>query len=149
MKADGLPRRPPSTANPWEATAAPSLDDIRELATAAYNALPAPFHALCGGAIEIRVADFAEDDVLEAVDAGSPFDLMGLFEGEGLAQADAMPRTGQMPNRIWLYRRPILDYWAEIDDPLGAIVTHVLIHEIGHHFGLSDDDMTAIETAAL
>jgi predicted Zn-dependent protease with MMP-like domain len=59
-----------------------------------------------------------------------------------------MPFTGQMPNAIWLYRRPILDYWAENDETLGAIITHVLIHEIGHHFGLSDDDMEAIEAAS-
>ncbi len=59
-----------------------------------------------------------------------------------------MPRTGQLPNRIWLYRRPILDYWAEHEETLGAIITHVLIHEIGHHFGFSDDDMEAIEDAA-
>ena len=78
----------------------------------------------------------------------SPFDLMGLFEGVGRAQDGAVPQTGQMPNRVWLYRRPILDYWAESEDTLGEIVTHVLIHEIGHHFGFSDEDMEAIEDAA-
>jgi len=72
------------------------------------------------------------------------FDLLGLFQGVGLPfRSEAAPV--QMPNMIWLYRRPILDYWAEHDDTLGAIITHVLVHEIGHHFGLSDDDMREIE----
>ena len=74
----------------------------------------------------------------------SEFDLLGLFQGVGLPfRAESAPT--QMPNMIWLYRRPILDYWAEHDETLGAIVTHVLVHEIGHHFGLSDDDMEDIE----
>jgi len=78
--------------------------------------------------------------------AESEFDLLGLFHGIGLPfRADV---TGQMPNMIWLYRRPILDYWADHDETLGDIVKHVLIHEIGHHFGLSDADMHAIEAAA-
>ena len=77
----------------------------------------------------------------------SDFDLLGLFQGVGLPfQSESMPEL--MPNMIWLYRRPILDYWAEHEDSLGAIVTHVLVHEIGHHFGLSDEDMEAIEASA-
>ena len=72
------------------------------------------------------------------------FDLLGLFQGVGLPfQSESAPT--HMPNMVWLYRRPILDYWAEHDETLGAIITHVLVHEIGHHFGLSDDDMAAIE----
>ena len=89
-----------------------------------------------------------DDDVLEAMNCESPFDLLGLFQGVGLAQASATPVTGTFPNMIWLYRRPILDYWAEHEETLGDLVTHVLVHEIGHHFGLSDDDMEAIEAAA-
>jgi len=77
----------------------------------------------------------------------SPFDILGLFEGIGLAHDSATEQTGRLPNRIWLYRRPILDYWAEHEETLGAIVSHVLIHEIGHHFGLSDDDMEALEAS--
>ena len=73
---------------------------------------------------------------------------MGLFRRIGLAQDGAPPTTGQFPNMIWLYRRPILDYWAEHEETLGALVTHVLVHEIGHHFGLSDEDMEAIEKTA-
>ena len=81
--------------------------------------------------------------------ASSPsIGLLGLFQGVGLAHAASVAETGQMPNMIWLYRRPILDYWAEHEETLGGVVTHVLIHEIGHHFGLSDDDMEAIEAAA-
>jgi predicted Zn-dependent protease with MMP-like domain len=79
--------------------------------------------------------------------AESEFDLLGLFQGVGLPfQSEIAPE--QMPNMIWLYRRPILDYWAEHEDTLGEIVTHVLVHEIGHHFGLSDEDMEAIEASA-
>lgn len=92
----------------------------------------------------IRIEDFPSADVLAEMKA-SEFDLLGLFQGIGLAQGgDAMP-TGAMPNMVFLYRRPILDYWAEHHETLGAIISHVLIHEIGHHFGLSDDDMARIE----
>ena len=83
--------------------------------------------------------------VLKELEAESPFDLLGLFSGVGLPQQGYAPQTGQMPNTIHLYRRPILDYWAEHDETLGKIISHVLIHEIGHHFGLSDADMEAIE----
>jgi predicted Zn-dependent protease with MMP-like domain len=85
--------------------------------------------------------------VLDHMGAENEFDLLGLFQGVGLpfrAESDPI----QMPNMIWLYRRPILDYWAEHEDTLGAIVKHVLVHEIGHHFGLSDADMEAIEASA-
>ncbi len=79
------------------------------------------------------------------MNARSEFDLLGLFQGVGLAQGPAARNSGSFPNMIFLYRRPILDYWAEHGESLGAIVTHVLIHEIGHHFGLSDEDMERIE----
>ena len=88
--------------------------------------------------------DFPTDEVLEHMGAQSDFDLLGLFQGVGLPfRSESV--SGQMPNMIWLYRRPILDYWAEHDETLGHIITHVLVHEIGHHFGLSDADMEAIE----
>ena len=125
---------------------APSLSDIEDLAAAAYAALPEDFRALCGD-IVIRVEDFPSGEVLRDMDA-EPFDLLGLFHGIGLAQDQAVPDTGRMPNMIHLYRRPILDYWAEHEETLGSLVTHVLVHEIGHHFGLSDDDMYAIEERA-
>lgn len=122
---------------------APSLSDIEELATAAFASLPEGFRALCGE-IVITVADFPTEDVQKDMDAG-PFDLLGLFQGVGLAHDAAVPETGRMPNMVFLYRRAILDYWAEHEETLGDIVTHVLVHEIGHHFGLSDDDMYGIE----
>ena len=122
---------------------APSLSDFEELASAAFEALPEAFRSQCGDVV-IRVQDFPDDDVLNDMDA-EPFDLLGLFQGIGLAQDQAVAETGRMPNMVFLYRRAILDYWAEYDEPLGGIVTHVLIHEIGHHFGLSDEDMERIE----
>ena len=131
----------------WAASGAPSLDDLEAMAVVGFAGLPEEFRKLTGE-VEIRVADFPENDALDELWIESEFDLLGLFVGTGLAHQAAVPYTGQMPNRIWLYRRPILDYWAEHEETLGHIVTHVLIHEIGHHFGLSDDDMEAIEAAA-
>jgi predicted Zn-dependent protease with MMP-like domain len=126
---------------------APSLDEIGAIARDAFAALPEHFRRLSGD-IEFRVSEFPEESVLDDLGVESEFDILGLFQGIGMAHDDAVPRTGQMPNMIWLYRRPILDYWAEHEETLGAIVSHVLVHEIGHHFGLSDDDMEAIEVAA-
>jgi predicted Zn-dependent protease with MMP-like domain len=125
---------------------APSLADIQELAEEAYARLPERFRKLCDGLV-IHVEDFPTSEVLGSMRAQTEFDLLGLFQGVGLPfQSEAVPEL--MPNMIWLYRRPILDYWAENEDSLGEIVTHVLVHEIGHHFGLSDADMEAIEAAA-
>jgi predicted Zn-dependent protease with MMP-like domain len=126
---------------------APSLDDLETIARDAYAALPDTFRALAGE-VPIRVTEFPEEDVLRDLGIESEFDILGLFQGVGMAHHAAVPQTGQMPNQIWLYRRPILDYWAEHEETLGAVVGHVLVHEIGHHFGLSDDDMEAIEAAA-
>ena len=122
---------------------APSISDIEELAAEAFRGLPDDFRALCGEVV-ISVTDFPTEEVQKDMDAG-PFDLLGLFQGIGLAHDAATPETGRMPNMVFLYRRAILDYWAEHQETLGAIVTHVLVHEIGHHFGLSDDDMYGIE----
>ena len=113
------------------------------MAEAAYRRLPQGFRALCEGLV-VRIADFPTDEVLDEMGLASEFDLLGLFQGVGLPfRSESAPV--QMPNMIWLYRRPILDYWAEHEEALGKIVTHVLVHEIGHHFGLSDDDMAGIE----
>ncbi|HEY4199691.1 MAG TPA: metallopeptidase family protein [Devosiaceae bacterium] len=117
------------------------------MAGAALRGLPSPFRELVKD-VTCVVADFPEDDVLDDLGIESPFDLLGLFHGIGLAQAGVVPASGQLPNRVWLYRRPILDYWAEHDDTLGAVITHVLVHEMGHHFGFSDEDMEAIEAEA-
>ncbi len=96
----------------------------------------------------IKVEDFPDDETLDEMECETPFDLLGLFRGVGLAQDQAVAETGRFPNMVWLYRRPMLDYWAEHDETLGHLVTHVLVHEIGHHFGLSDEDMEAIEREA-
>ncbi|HEV2957626.1 MAG TPA: metallopeptidase family protein [Xanthobacteraceae bacterium] len=137
----------PTSAPPaWRALTAPSLADMEALAIATFARLPEQFRALCRDLV-IQVDDFPSDEVLARMEAETEFDLLGLFHGVGLPfRSEAI--SGQMPNMIWLYRRPILDYWAEHEDTLGAIITHVLVHEIGHHFGLSDDDMAAIEAAA-
>jgi predicted Zn-dependent protease with MMP-like domain len=135
----------PASSDPavWRGAKAPSLDEIEELAAAAYRRLPQRFRQLCGNLV-IRVEDFPADDVINEMELEGEFDLLGLFHGVGLPfQSESAPV--QMPNMIWLYRRPILDYWAEHDETLGKIVTHVLLHEIGHHFGLSDEDIAAIE----
>jgi len=131
----------------WDGAKAPSQEALEVLAQAAFDRLPEAFRALCADVI-FNVTEFPEDDVLKELEAESPFDLLGLFSGVGLPQQGYAPQTGQMPNTIHLYRRPILDYWAENDESLGAIVTHVMVHEIGHHFGFSDEDMEAIEQAA-
>jgi predicted Zn-dependent protease with MMP-like domain len=122
---------------------APSISDIEELAAEAFRGLPDDFRALCGEMV-ISVTDFPTEEVQKDMAAG-PFDLLGLFQGVGLAHDAATPETGRMPNMVFLYRRAILDYWAEHEETLGDVVTHVLVHEIGHHFGLSDDDMYGIE----
>lgn len=140
-------RHSPSNASHWRDRFAPGLDDFEEMAKAAYRDLPQAFRDLCGE-VEIRIADFADDAALDSVGVEDPFDLMGLFEGIGLAQGGEASWTGRMPNAVWLYRRAILDYWAENEETLGAIVAHVLIHELGHHFGLSDEDMERIERQA-
>ncbi|HTV33754.1 MAG TPA: metallopeptidase family protein [Methylocella sp.] len=131
----------------WSGVFAPSLAELDDLAQSAFAALPEPFRSLCAD-LMIQVEDFPEEDVLDELNCASAFDLLGLFRGQGLAQSGASPITGQFPNRIWLYRRPILDYWSEHEETLNAIITHVLVHEIGHHFGLSDADMEAIEQTA-
>jgi len=130
----------------WTSLKAPSLDDIEAMAHEIFERLPGHFRELCGGLI-IRVDDFPTDEVLDDMEAESEFDLLGLFQGTGLPlQSNA--DIARLPNMIWLYRRPILDYWAEHEETLGELVRHVLIHEIGHHFGLSDDDMASIEADA-
>jgi predicted Zn-dependent protease with MMP-like domain len=136
-----------STPPDWSGMAAPSLAEFERLAEAAYAELPQTFRVLCEGLV-IRIEDFAEDEVLDHLGAESEFDVLGLFRGRGLAQGEAFGVSGQFPNMVWLYRRPILDYWAEHEETLGALITHVLVHEIGHHFGLSDGDMARIEQSA-
>ena len=119
---------------------------MEALARDIFGRLPRTFRYLSEGVI-IRVDDFPTDEVLDEMQAESEFDLLGLFQGTGLPH-QSHNDVARMPNMIWLYRRPILDYWAEHEETLGDIVRHVLVHEIGHHFGLSDNDMEAIEAGA-
>jgi len=134
---------PPSEPPEWRSRKAPTLAEFETLAIAAFRRLPERFRAMCQDLV-IRVEDFPTAEVVEEMEVESEFELLGLFHGVGLPfRHDSAPV--QMPNIIWLYRRPILDYWAEHEETLGAIVTHVLVHEIGHHFGLSDGDIEAIE----
>ena len=129
----------------WPTAKSPTLAEIEVIAHDAFARLPKHFRDLCEGVI-IQIDDFPTEEVLEELKAQSEFDLLGLFQGVGLpfqSSGDIAP----MRNMVWLYRRPILDYWAEHDETLGHIITHVLVHEIGHHFGLSDDDMETIEAS--
>jgi len=130
----------------WDGVEAPSLAALEAIADKAYARLPARFRALTGDVL-IRVEDFPTDEVLDTLGIDSPFDLLGLYSGIDLARK-SVSDVSTLPDMVFLYRRPILDYWAEHEEALGAIVTHVLVHEIGHHFGLSDADMERIEAEA-
>jgi len=130
----------------WSKQEAPSLAAFEAIADAAYRRLPDRFRALTGDLL-IRIEDLPTDEVLDSMGIESPFDLLGLYSGVDLASKSVMDVTS-VPDMVFLYRRPILDYWAEHEEALGAVVTHVLVHEIGHHFGLSDADMEHIESEA-
>ena len=135
-----------ASAKNWANKQAPSLADLEALASAAWQRLPRHFRELCDNVV-IRVEDFPTDEVLRELDLDSPFDLLGLFQGVSIDHRSVMDPSG-LPNMVYLYRRPILDYWAEHEETLEHLVTHVLVHEIGHHFGLSDADMAHIEATA-
>jgi predicted Zn-dependent protease with MMP-like domain len=130
----------------WADKQAPGLADFDRLAAAAWRRLPKEFRDMCGDVV-IRVEDFPTEDVVKEMRLQSAFDLMGLFHGVSIDKRSVMDPVA-MPNMVFLYRRPILDYWAEYEETLGGLITHVLVHEIGHHFGLSDADMTHIEAKA-
>lgn len=130
----------------WQCTTAPTLGDLEAMATAAWDRLPGHFRKISGDLV-IRIEDFASDDVLDELGIEDPLDLMGLYQGVSLdrkSNSDAV----REPDFVLLYRRAILDYWTDSEETLGDIVTHVLVHEIGHHFGFSDEDMEAIEAEA-
>jgi predicted Zn-dependent protease with MMP-like domain len=123
---------------------APSLDDFAVLAEAAFAALPAAFRKMAGEVL-FRVEDFADEEVLDSLGIEDPFDLTGLYHGVDVGSRSVLDPAPQ-PSMVFLYRRPILDEWAERGDvTLEALVEHVLIHEIGHHFGLSDAQIETIE----
>jgi predicted Zn-dependent protease with MMP-like domain len=121
----------------------PSLDEIEELAHRIFASLPAAFTAPCKG-IAIRVLDFAEDEILAEMEIESPFDLAGLYRGAPLTAKGAADFSQHL-DMVLLFRRPLLDWWAEDGMAFEDLIRHVLVHEIGHHFGFSDDDMERIE----
>jgi predicted Zn-dependent protease with MMP-like domain len=133
-------------ARRWRTARAPDLAEFEELADAAWRGLPRHFRDLCGDVV-VRVEEFASEEVLRELAIDDPFALMGLYQGISLNRRSVMDVL-RTPNMVFLYRRALLDCWAEGEETLGHLVTHVLIHEIGHHFGLSDADMARIEAAA-
>ena len=131
----------------WTDQTAPSLDDFARLARDAFDALPEPFRSLAGEVV-LRVDDYADEATLDEMGMQDPFELTGLYHGVDIGRRDSLGPAAE-PSRIFLYRRPILDEWCERGDVgLSEIIAHVLIHEIGHHFGLDDDDIHHIEDVA-
>ena len=131
--------------NVWQDRSPPTLADFEIIAAGAWVRLPGEFRKLCGDLL-IRIEDFALDEVLDELGIESPLDLMGLYQGVSLDKKSVsdVPRE---PDMVFLYRRAILDFWADGEETLGEIITHVLVHEIGHHFGFSDADMEEIEAS--
>lgn len=128
----------------WTGRFAPDLDTIEALAEAARAELP-PAFAQAAAAVALRVEDLAPDEMLDELDIEDPFELTGLYEGVPMIEKSVMDQPMQ-PDTIWLFRRPILDEWAARGDvTLGALVAHVMIHELAHHFGWSDDDIAVID----
>jgi predicted Zn-dependent protease with MMP-like domain len=121
----------------------PSLADLEAMAREQLSAIPEELRRHLGDLV-IRVDDFPDEETMEEMDLESPFDLLGLYRGVDLLQRSVMDQPMAL-DMICLYRRPLLDYWCETEEDLTRIVRHVLIHEIGHHFGFSDDDMERIE----
>jgi predicted Zn-dependent protease with MMP-like domain len=130
----------------WEGISAPDLAAFEEMAQAAWARLPEAFRAPAGDLL-IRIEDFATDEVLDALGIDDSFDLLGLYQGVSLDKKSTLD-VPQQPDMVFLYRRPLLDEWADSGETLGDIITHVLVHEVGHHFGFSDDDMERLEASA-
>ncbi|MEX2616347.1 MAG: metallopeptidase family protein [Alphaproteobacteria bacterium] len=125
---------------------APSLEEFERLADDAWRTIPAALRAAAKDVV-ICVEDFPDEDICREMELDSPFELLGLYQGVAINERSVMDGAADM-DMVFLYRRPMLDYWCESDEDLGHIVRHVLIHEIGHHFGFSDDDMEALEAEA-
>ena len=124
----------------------PTLSDMEAVAREAYANIPPELRGFVRDVV-IQVQDFPDDETMDEMECESPFDLLGLYRGVDLARKSVLD-TPEDVDMIFLYRRPILDYWCESEEDLSNVVRHVLIHEIGHHFGLSDDDMERIEQLA-
>jgi predicted Zn-dependent protease with MMP-like domain len=133
------------TTRNWSGVTVPQLADFEAMAAGAWERLPAEFRARAGDLL-IRVEDFPTDEVLDSLGLESPFDLLGLYQGVSLTQKSVMDLPRE-PDMVFLYRRPLLDVWAEGGETLGNLITHVLVHEVGHHFGFSDADMEEIEAS--
>jgi predicted Zn-dependent protease with MMP-like domain len=127
-------------------TFAPDAAEIERLADAAIARLPEHFRVHLRDVV-LRVDEFASEEVLEQLGIEDPFDLSGLYTGRRLGEQSSM-LSGELPAMVHLYRRPLLDEWAEGEVSLEELVTHVIVHEVGHHFGFSDAEMHAIEEAA-
>ena len=121
----------------------PSADEIAAIARGVLDQLPDPFSSSLGDVV-LLVEEFADKATLDQMGIDDPFELSGLYEGIPLTER-SVAESGTLPETIRLFRRPILDEWADGDDTLEHLVAHVLIHEVGHHFGFSDDDMHALE----
>ena len=126
-------------------TTPPTLEDFAAVAEQALADIPADLSALVDG-VALRVDDFPDEETVREMELESPFDLLGLYSGVPFGEK-TMAMAAQ-PDMIFLYRRPILDYWCDSGEDLTHVIKHVLIHEIGHHYGLSDDDMEALEAQA-
>ena len=126
--------------------AAPSAAEMEEIARRVLDSLPDPFAAHLKDVV-LQVEEFADEETLDAMGIEDSFDLTGLYEGVPLT-VKSVDQSGGLPDRIRLFRRPILDEWASGNDSLEHLVAHVLIHEAGHHFGFSDEDMHALEEGA-
>ena len=127
-------------------TFAPDAAAIEKLAEAAIARLPEPFRRHLDGVV-LRIDDFGDEAVLKELGIEDPFELSGLYTGRPIGEQSSM-LSGELPAMIHLYRRPLLDEWAETGVSLEELVTHVIVHEVGHHFGFSDEDMHAIEDSA-
>jgi predicted Zn-dependent protease with MMP-like domain len=136
----------PSEDIDWKFAQSPSLATFEALAQDAWIKLPSEFRALAGDVV-IRVEDFATEEVLDELEIDDAYDLTGLFQGVSLDK-QSVSDVSREPNMVFLYRRAIIDEWAAGDEELAHLITHVLIHEIGHHFGFSDEDMEALENEA-
>jgi predicted Zn-dependent protease with MMP-like domain len=125
-------------------TFAPSAADMEALARAALARIPEPFAAYLADVVLV-IEDFADEQTLRDMGMEDPFELTGLYSGRPVGEKDGFMGELPQPDTIHLYRRPLLDEWVETGVSLEALVTHVVVHEVGHHFGLSDDDMHALE----